>query len=144
MESSSSKTSCRTSTGQLACWDRPNVESHTVSGEQTSLAKPQNVTMTLDEAPARIRVTVNLAKYPQAFQLVAKARGAQSPPVQLDINPGQTKYDFEDVQLGNYNIILLAKPVLTKGPDGELDVSIPSLAEKRVQVKKGETAEVQF
>ena len=37
---------------QLACWDRPNVESHTVSGEQTSLAKPQNVTMTLDEAPA--------------------------------------------------------------------------------------------
>ena len=73
-----------------------------------------------------------------------KAARCQSPPVQLDINPGQTKYDFEDVQLGNYNIILLAKPVLTKGPDGELDVSIPSLAEKRVQVKKGETAEVQF
>jgi hypothetical protein len=114
------------------------------ASEKTKLGHPQIVTLIIEEAPARILVSINLAKYPKAFQLVASQRGVIARPQQFEINPGQTKYDFKDVQPGDYNIIILANPVLTKNAAGELEVSAQPLANLRVEVKKGETTEVRF
>jgi Carboxypeptidase regulatory-like domain len=129
---------------QLACWDKLKTENHTISGEKTTLGQPQYVTITLEQAPARIIVTIDLAKYPKADQVVASQRGANPPPVQFDIIQGQSRYDFEDLEPGDYNITLLSKPVLTKNAAGELDASVQAIGSERVQVKKGETAKVRF
>ncbi len=128
----------------LSWWNKPTVEHHQSSSEKTKLGHPQNVTLRLEETPGRILVTINLAKYPKAFLLVASRPGVIASPAQFEINPGQTTYDFEDVQPGNYNILILAKPVLTKNAEGELDPSPQPIANRRIQVKKGETAEVRF
>jgi len=108
----------------------------------TQAGRAETVTVTLPN-PARILVTIDRAKYAEATQLNTVLKGRWPESGQLAINAGQTTLEIGDLAPGTYNVSVLGKPVQVKSPGGTY-YTTPTLANRTVLLKAGETQSVQF
>jgi Carboxypeptidase regulatory-like domain len=122
---------------QLAYWG-PGVPRDRVLGTSQTVPGPApSLTIKIPQ-PARVVVTIDRVKYPDAWQLVGHPRGTHSDSLQMILQRGQTKVEIQDLAPGDY-VLLLLRAVLK---DGGLDIVV--IASQRIHLEPGETKEVRF
>jgi hypothetical protein len=126
----------------LAYWGARVPEGQKRGSALTRAGGAETVTVTLPKL-ARIVVTIDRAKYAEATQLNTSLKGTWSDSGQLAIDAGQTKIEIGDLAPGTYTVTVLGKPAPVKSPGGTYYTS-PTLANRTVLLKAGETQSVQF
>jgi hypothetical protein len=120
---------------QLAYWGT-GVPRDRVLGTSKTVPGPAPPLTIKVPQPARVIVTINRVKYPEAWQVSAWSGGSD---LEVNLHGGQTNVEIKDLAPGDYDLQLFARPVLK---DGAFDIT--TIATRPIHLKPGETKEVRF
>jgi Carboxypeptidase regulatory-like domain len=120
---------------QLAYWG-PGVPRDRVLGTSKTVPGPAPPLTIKVPHPARVIVTIDRVKHPEAWQVGAQFGGSD---LEVNLHGGQTRVEITDLAPGDYELLLFARPVIK---DGAADIT--AIATHSIHLKPGETQQVRF
>jgi protocatechuate 3,4-dioxygenase beta subunit len=122
---------------QLAYWGQGVPKGRVLGTSKIAPGPAAPLTIKIPQ-PARVIVTIDRVKYPQAWQVGIQPHDEHAE-IEFNLRRGQTRVEINDLTPRDYDLLLSARPVLK---DGGLNIEV--IAIQLIRLKPGETKEVRF